>query len=654
MASDSESALFDLELDSDQLTASAEASAKAIKELGDTISSGTKELKNMQQTLRLLRGGGAETSAQAKSLSAAIKDQKLALAQTTVDFVTQGGVVAELGKKAEVASEQIKTLARSQADIDEAVKRSLEPLEKEQSLMDAIAEIAGGKTVKAYLKLGAAIAAVTTATLVAIGALIKYGLASADARRNELLRLEGLTKVRNWWGIAAGNAKDMQASLDRVTESVAASREETARYQQQLYNAGLRGKALNDTLEAMAITASTQGEEQAQVFAGWATAVARTGGAVKKLTDDVKARLGGIAARQMLSLTVLTKKFGEATSKLFDGLDLEPLGKAVQGIVKAFSQSSASGRALKQLLTSMLQPFVRSLTSAAKTARAFFLGMVYGALKLESKILSVLLWWKKTFGLPAIKQVDDAADSFDHGAEAVWGLVAAFVVLGPIVAVFSFAAIISGAIWLIGVLWPLVAAVWANVAAFTSWVVVLTPLLLWVGLIVAAVVLLGVVLYELYDLVVNEIDWKLLGKAMWEGITSAFAGAAKWVSEVAHSISQGFKSALGIASPSKVFAAYGEAIGEGLQQGIDSTKPEVNASVSTLVKAPKLDVPASSGGSKQAGTTIDVGGIVITIAPRDGESAEGTAQRMGDAFIERITTLLRSVNDQLGGGEVAT
>src|SRR4249920_1082302 len=135
MASDSESALFDLELDSDQLTASAEASAKAIKELGDTISSGTKELKNMQQTLRLLRGGGAETSAQAKSLSAAIKDQKLALAQTTVDFVTQGGVVAELGKKAEVASEQIKTLARSQADIYEAVKRSLEPLEKEQSLM---------------------------------------------------------------------------------------------------------------------------------------------------------------------------------------------------------------------------------------------------------------------------------------------------------------------------------------------------------------------------------------------------------------------------------------------------------------------------------------------------------------------------------------
>lgn len=624
MATDSESATFDLELDSDALTASAEESAKAIKELGDTISSGTKELANMQKTLRLLRGGGAETAAQTKALSAAVKEQKLALAQTTVDFTQAGGVVAELGKKTEVATDNTKAMTQA-ADLAK----------------------------KGYLKLAAGIAVVNAAMTAAIGVLLRYVLASADARRSELLRLEGLTKIRNAWGVAAGNAKEMQASLDRVSESTAGAREETARYQQQLYNAGLRGAALNDALEAMAITASTQGEEQAQAFAGWATALARTGGGVKKLADDVKARLGGIAARQMLSLTVLTKKFSEVTSKLFDGLDLEPLGKAVQGIVKAFSQSTASGRALKTLLTSLLTPFVRSLTSAAKTGRAFFLGMVYGALKLESVILSVLLWWKKTFGLEAIGQVDDAADAFDKGAVAVWALVAAFTVLGPIVAVLSFAAAIKGAITLTTMMWGLVTSVWANVTAFGAWFVAALPMIATVVLIVAAVVLLGVVLYELYELWL-EIDWKGLGKAMWEGITGIFANVGEWFSNLGHTIAKSFKSALGISSPSKVFASYGEAIGEGLQQGIDATKPEVSSSISTLVKAPKLDVPSSSGGSKQAPVAIDVGGITITIAARDGESTEGTAQRMGDAFVARITDLLRSVNDQLGGGEVAT
>jgi hypothetical protein len=128
-----------------------------------------------------------------------------------------------------------------------------------------------------------------------------------------------------------------------------------------------------------------------------------------------------------------------------------------------------------------------------------------------------------------------------------------------------------------------------------------------------------------------------------------------WFTDLGHGIAKAFKNALGISSPSKVFAAYGEAIGDGLQQGINATAPEVNSSVETLIKPPKLDVPASSpAASRQAGTTIQVGGVNIVIEPRDGEDPSATGKRMGDAFVERLTTLLRGVNDQLGGGEVAT
>jgi hypothetical protein len=127
-----------------------------------------------------------------------------------------------------------------------------------------------------------------------------------------------------------------------------------------------------------------------------------------------------------------------------------------------------------------------------------------------------------------------------------------------------------------------------------------------------------------------------------------------WFTDLGHGIAKAFKNALGISSPSKVFAAYGEAIGDGLQQGINATAPEVNSSVETLIKPPKLDVPASSGGGgSRPATTIQVGDVNIVIAPREGEDPSATAQRMGDAFVERLTTLLRGVNDQLGG-EVAT
>jgi len=648
MASSSgQSAVFDLGLDSGALTASADESAKALKELGDTIAAGTKELANMQKAVRLLKSGGAETAEQSKALTAQIKAQRTALAQSQAAYISQGGALADIGKKVPEVTQEVKKLANTVDLLTLSVQKDVTAWEK-------FAGVVGGKTAQSLRTIAVAFAAVVAAALAAVAALLKYGLASADARRSELLRLEGLTKVRNWWGIAAGNAKEMQASLDRVSESTAGAREETARYQQQLYQAGLRGAALGDALEAMAITASVQGEAQAQVFAGWAIAMGRTGGSVKKLSDDVKARLGGIAARQMLSLTLLSKKFGEVASKLFDDLDIEPLGKAVQAIVKLFSQSTASGRALKTLLTSLLQPFVRGITSAAKTGRAFFLGMIYGALKLESAILSVLLWWKRTFGLPAVKQVDDAADAFDRGATAIQAAAAALVIFGPLLAGLALLGTIALVLKLVVAFWALVAPVWALVTATASWVAVLAPFLLFIGLIIAAIVLVGVILYELF-LLWKEIDWSGVGKYMWEGITSAFDDAIAWFKDLGQGIAKSFKDALGISSPSKVFAAYGEAIGDGLQQGINATAPEVNSSVETLIKPPKLDVPASSsGGAARAATTIQVGDINIVIAPRDGEDPSATGQRMGDAFVERLTTLLRGVNDQLGGGEVAT
>jgi hypothetical protein len=105
-------------------------------------------------------------------------------------------------------------------------------------------------------------------------------------------------------------------------------------------------------------------------------------------------------------------------------------------------------------------------------------------------------------------------------------------------------------------------------------------------------------------------------------ISSAFSGAASWLSTAGGNIVDGllgglrskassvgkffldllpgwivgpFKSALGIASPSKVFAGFGMNIGEGLIGGIDGIQGDLDRRVSEMVTVPPVDVALRLG-----------------------------------------------------------
>jgi hypothetical protein len=75
----------------------------------------------------------------------------------------------------------------------------------------------------------------------------------------------------------------------------------------------------------------------------------------------------------------------------------------------------------------------------------------------------------------------------------------------------------------------------------------------------------------LYDLW-NEIDWSDLGRSLWTGIVDGLEGgweAVKSVfSDLADEAAKAFKTALGMASPSKVFAELGYQVPAGVAQGI--------------------------------------------------------------------------------------
>jgi phage-related protein len=71
-----------------------------------------------------------------------------------------------------------------------------------------------------------------------------------------------------------------------------------------------------------------------------------------------------------------------------------------------------------------------------------------------------------------------------------------------------------------------------------------------------------------------------------------------------------FKAALGIASPSKVFAGYGENIGQGLLIGVGRTEADVNSALGSLVDVPTLSTTVDSSIYGSGSSSIS-GGVYV-------------------------------------------
>jgi TP901 family phage tail tape measure protein len=111
------------------------------------------------------------------------------------------------------------------------------------------------------------------------------------------------------------------------------------------------------------------------------------------------------------------------------------------------------------------------------------------------------------------------------------------------------------------------------------------------------------------------IQWgKDLMAGMWDGITSWFKKITDGLSDFANGIADKVKSALGIHSPSKVFAGIGANIGAGLAQGISGSADLVNRAVGQITPG-GVDVavqsvrPASDW--QDAGSAAGAGGSEV-------------------------------------------
>lgn len=618
----------------DGTSGAAASAANALAKLKGQIDGDTKALAQMQRAMKNLQQGSSVNIQQFKDLKAAIEAKKQSIAQAQSSYLSLGGTFNAGGRGA-------KGLAERFAELTKTSQMMPGPLGGLLTKLGGIKGVLGGGAIAlGIVAIAAGLVLLTAASAAASVALFKYGIAQADARRSELLRIEGLTKMRNWMGLAAGNAQEMQTAIDQVSGSVAIGRDKVAEYSTQLYKAGLRGQNLTDALEGVAIKAAVQGEAAASAFAGWAAGAALAGGSVKKLTDDVKARLGGIAAKQMLSLDVQSKKLHESFSALFSGLKIEGFLKALNMVTSLFSQNTASGRALKIILETMFQPLANVAESLGPVIKRFFQGMVIGALYLAIAVLTVRNWFKKTFGSSDILSGFDAQTAALYAGIAAVGLLgAAFVAMGGLIV--GALAVATPFIW---------GAVTATAALAVQGLILAAPFLLG-AVAIGALVAAGLALYDLW----REIDWSSLGRAIIDGIVGGLESGAQWVIDAVTSLGESafgaFKGTLGIASPSKEFAKLGVALPQGVEAGIDTGTPALKKSVETMVDVPQ--VPTTEAAKTPEGSAVPAaaqrgGPISISFGDIVVNSKAETAKEMAADFKHELERVLETVVVQLG------
>lgn len=581
MATADAKSTYAIELQDDTSGAASKA-ARALTDLKAKIDGDTKALREMQAAMRNLKGATGQGAQAAKELGDRIAAQKAKIAQAQGAYVSLGGTFEKIKPKTDAAKGGLEGL-----------------LTQLQGLRGAVAS--GGPIAIGIMAIVTALAGLVIGLGAAAVALARFGVASANARREELLQLEGLTTLRNWYGIAAGSATELQRSIDDVAASSALARGAINAHAQGLYRAGLRGQALRDTLEALAITEAVQGAAGVARMRGRLIADARAGRSARALAG-VQSRLGALARRQMLGLDVQSRKLRESFDAIFRGVSIEPFLEGLNEITSLFSQNSVVGRALKTIIDAIFPPMLATLRRLAPVGQAFFEGLVIGALIVTIAVLRVRNWLRRTFGDSELFQNMDALRvAMIIGAGAV------------LVGAAALAAFATGAALIVA---PLVAAAFA----------------------VLSIVDAGAGLVRWF----RSTDFTALGAAIADGLVAGIRNGVARVTNAVRGLAQTarsvFERAMEIASPSRVFARLGGQLPAGLGQGIERGTPRVAGAVDRLVEVPAdVEAPSGAGGAvARAETHVSIDTIVIQTQATD---APGIAVDIRAALAEILEGL---------------
>lgn len=624
-------AVFGISIEGNAAKSAAET-AQSIEGLRARLISGEASVGKMSEALRRLKGSSAEVKSEKAQLRAKIDAEQGALGKLTASALAAGVPVEQLSTKTKAAT-------ASAGGLEGAAERLGGPVGAAAGRFSQLGEMlrkgvsAADLFKLAALGLVAAVVAVAAAAVGAVVSLARFVVDGANAARSANLLREAAAG-------GAQNAKNLGEQVGALAGKVATSKDALNELAVGLARNGLQGQALVDTFNAVGQASAAMGDEAGNKIRGLIEAgrlsqrlflsreslvgtgvsfedVAKTlagqmkvgvgeakaalaegrvglGAGAAAIRETVERKFGEINARKMLDINVQAAKFREKLSSLTANVKLEPFLKALEKLTGLFDEGTVTGATLKQLVTMFGDGLSTLFAKVAPVGVQFFKGLVIGGLMLTVAVLKLRKSFNDTFGDSTLfANVDGAALAMQLGTSAA-------VALGLAIGVVA-------------------VAIGAMVASASATVEIVQAIVKVFG-----------------D---AKASWEQIGgdlvQGFVRGIQSGGAAAVAAVTGLASKASGAMKAALGIHSPSTVFAGFGENTAEGFSQGVDAGAPKAQQSVDAMAPG------APAGGAKGAGGGGGAS-VVINLVLNLGSGDAGGAKALQDpGFVAALTKALQ-------------
>lgn len=306
---------------------------------------------------------------------------------------------------------------------------------------------------------------------------------------------------------------------------------------------------------------------------------------LEALDAAVQAKFGDLARAQLLEFNFQLQKARENVGRIFGAVNVERFREALQDVLSILDQSTITGRALRAIAETALNPLFDWLAKGGPIAKAFFQGLVIGALLVIIAVLKVRNALRDAFGGSVKSAVDWVKTAMYAGVIAMALMTAGAVALAAALAVVAVSVLLflSPFLILAGVAVLVGAAIGSAITGIVD------------GFSAAVDFIKGL---DFAELGANIVD------GLVNGITNGVGRVVAAVKGLGKSAMATFKSTLGIASPSRPFREFGGFTAEGFALGVEENTGRVRAAVDAMVtipskpSAPRIPtVNAKSGGN---------------------------------------------------------
>jgi hypothetical protein len=587
-----ETATFAVVLE-DQTSGAAASAAAGLSAMRGAVDSAASRVQGLQKAMRNLKGPGVQSSETYKALAKQLTAAKAEVQSTTEAFVKAGGSFETASKGAASMSSKLAQLNGTFGAMAGPYGRHLQAVQAVKGAFGGAAAAAVGfGLVLAIVAIGAVKA---TMEIIKMGAsIVKFALEASTAAMQQQTMWEALTG-------SASAAVDVSRSVAAIAGEVPLAASEVAKLATELAKSGKRGKELENALY---------------------------GAAMKSAGFENIVRGSESARRAMLPLSVQVSKLQEDFARIFAVAQTEGFLRGVQSLLSMFKEGTSTSLALKKIVSTLLDPLFSAATKVGPYVKMMFKGMVIGALLMTIAVVKVGKAIKEAVGDTSMfKGIDGMRTAMYAGIAAAFVLVAGFAVLAAAAGILTIALAAVAAV----IIGSMVIAAFLMALPFILFAVV-------VGVVVAA-------LYGLYSAVTAAVKWMLdLGAAglsaakdlitgLVNGIKSGAGAVYDALKAMASKMGATIKSALGIASPSKLFAGFGKNTALGMAVGVEDETPAVDSAIQSMVAPPAIPEMASAGA--QMGQGGGGGPVTITIPLTLNGMSKGE-ETQARSFVEQL------------------